>query len=315
MKTILVTGDAGFIGNHICESLINEDHKVVVFDNLSLGTKRNISRLENNERFVFIKGEILKEQEFASIFITHTFDTIFHLAANSDIASSSKSPKVDYLNTFQTTIAVLEQARIHNIKEIIFSSTGAIYGDTNLAVTEDTGPLLPISHYGAAKLASEAFLGAYSHNYGIKVWINRFPNVVGEYATHGAIFDFIKKIRNNNETLEVLGNGEQIKPYIYVKEIVDAILFIWKNSHEEFNVYNIGVDSQTKVSEIASMVIEKMSPKTTIKYTGGNRGWIGDVSQFKYDFTKLKKLGWQPKLTSNEAVKLSIEKILDEQKN
>ncbi len=315
MKTILVTGGAGFIGNHLCEELLNSGYKVVVYDNLSLGTKRNMSRFKDNEMFIFIKGDILNKRKFESIFEEYKFNTIFHLAANSDIASSCKSPKTDFLNTFNTTIEVLENARIHNIKEIVFSSTGAIYGDTNLAVKEDTGPLIPISHYGAAKLASEAYLSAYSHNYGIKIWITRFPNVVGEYATHGAIFDFIKQLKNNSKELKVLGNGQQIKPYIYVKEVVEAILFIWKKSNLDFNVYNIGVDSQTKVSEIAEMIVSTMSLPAKIKYGSSSRGWVGDVSKFKYDFSKLKKLGWRPSLSSNQAVKKAIEKILDEQKN
>jgi len=315
MKTILVTGGAGFIGNHLCEELLSLGYQVVVYDNLSLGSERNITRLFENKNFSFVKGDILNLNEFKNIFNDYHFDTIFHLAANSDIASSSKSPQIDLLNTFQTTVAVLEQARINGVKEIFFSSTGAIYGDTNLAVSEDTGPLIPISHYGAAKLASEGYLSAYSHNYGIKVWITRFPNVVGEYATHGAIYDFIKKLKNNPDELEVLGNGEQIKPYIYVKEIVEAILFVWKNASEEFNVYNIGVNSRTKVSEIAQMVVESMMLPAKIKYTGGSRGWVGDVSEFKYDFSKLKTLGWEPKLSSNEAVKTAVERILIEQSN
>ncbi len=315
MKTILVTGGAGFIGNHVCEELLAQGHKVVAFDNLSLGVERNIARLRTSENFSFIRGDILNEEEFGNVFKKNTIDVIFHLAANSDISNSMKSPDIDYKNTFQTTIAVLEQARINGIKEIIFPSTGAVWGDTNLAVTEDTGPLIPISHYGAAKLASEGFLSAYAHNYGIKVWVTRFPNVVGEYATHGAIYDFIRKLRATPYELEVLGDGQQNKPYIYVKEIVDAILFVWKNSNEEFNVYNIGVDTQTKVSHIAETVISCMSLPAKIRYTGGSRGWVGDVSQFKYDFSKLKKLGWSPRLSSDEAVKIAVDKILEEQNN
>lgn len=313
MKTILVTGGAGFIGNHLCEALLNEGNKVVVYDNLSLGLKRNIQRFSKNKKFKFIKGDILNQKKFGAIFKDHKFDMIFHLAANSDISSSNKNPKTDFFNTFQTTVEVLEQARIHNIKKIFFASTGAIYGDTDLAVKEETGPLIPISHYGAAKLASEGFLSAYSHNYGIQIWIARFPNVVGEYATHGAIYDFIKQLKKNPKELIVLGNGKQIKPYIYVKEIVEAILFICKNTHEEFNVYNIGVDSQTQVSDIAEIVVSLMSVPAKIKYTGGARGWVGDVSKFKYNFSKLKKLGWKPKLSSNEAVALAVKKILEEQ--
>ena len=314
-KNVLVTGGAGFIGNHLCDALLSLGYKLVAYDNLSIGRERNIARFKENNDFTFVKGDILDINEFEKIFKQNSFDMIFHLAANSDIASSSKSPQTDLQNTFQTTIAVLEQARINGIKEMFFCSTGAIYGDTNLAVKEDTGPLVPISHYGAAKLASEGYLSAYSHNYGIKVWIARFPNVVGEYATHGAIYDFIGRLKNNPEVLEVLGNGQQIKPYIYVKEIVDALLFIWNNSNQELNVYNIGVESRTKVSEIAEMVVSAMKLQSPIKYGDGNRGWVGDVSEFKYDSSKLKALGWEPKLSSNEAVRVAIEKILIEQQN
>ena len=315
MKKILITGGAGFIGNHLCEKLLEKGFEVTVYDNLSLGKIRNIERLINHKNFTFIKGDILNRKKFGDIFKKNKFDTIFHLAANSDIGSSFKNPKTDFKNTFLTTIEVLDQAKNNDIKEIFFTSTGAIYGDTNLAVTEKMGPFSPISHYGAAKLASEGFLTAYSHNYGIKIWITRFPNVVGEYATHGAIFDFIKQLKKEPKELKVLGNGKQMKPYIYVKEIVDAILFIWKKADEDVNIYNIGVDSQTKVSDIAKMVISTMSLSSKINYTGGSRGWIGDVSKFKYDFSKLKKIGWKPKLSSDEAVKKAIEKILDEQKN
>ncbi len=313
MKTVLVTGGAGFIGNHLCEELLSQGYRVVAFDNLSLGNERNIARLRSNENFSFIMGDILNEKQLQELFEQNVFDTVFHFAANSDIARSNQSPDTDFKNTFLTTHAVLEQMRKHGVKKIVFASTGAIWGDTAEAVSEDTGPLNPISHYGAAKLASEAYLSAYSHNYEMQVWIVRFPNVVGEYATHGAIYDFIRKLKAEPSELEVLGNGEQIKPYLYVKEVVDAIFFVWKHAGEMLNIFNIGVDSRTKVKEIAQMVIEQMNVPATIRYTGGIRGWVGDVAVFTYNFEKIKQLGWQPKLSSNQAVELAIERILIEQ--
>lgn len=311
MKKILVTGGAGFIGSHLCKFLLNKGHDVFAVDNLSLGRYENIASLVDNPAFQFEKIDILDESSFANIFKGHNIKTIFHLAANSDIAQSHLNPSVDLNNTFLTTMAVLENARINNICEIIFASTSAIYGETSDLITENYGPLNPVSHYGAAKLASEAFLCSYATNYNIKIWIARFPNVIGEHATHGVIYDFINKLRNNSKELKVLGNGEQNKPYLYIKELIEALCFIWEHSKDSVNIFNIGVNSQTKVKKIAEMVISEMGLNAVIKFTGGDRGWIGDVPEFRYDTTKLNKLGWQPKMTSNEAVRTAIKQIIN----
>ncbi|BAO75046.1 NAD-dependent epimerase/dehydratase family protein [Winogradskyella sp. PG-2] len=308
MKSILITGGAGFIGSHLCDALIN-DNKIAVIDNLSLGRMNNIKHLLDNKNFKFIKADILSET-LDAIFAEGNFDTVIHLAANSDIAVSHDNPNVDKDHTFMTTYRVLEMMKKYKTKEIVFSSTSAIYGDTADLLHENYGPLQPASHYGAGKLASEAFISSFVENYGIQAWIVRFPNVVGERATHGVIFDFIKKLNKNNSELEVLGDGEQYKPYLYVKDLVEAILFVWKNSSERLNIYNLGVNSRTKVKDIAVMVIEEMKLDATIKYTGGNRGWIGDVPEFNYDLTKVNTLGWKANNTSNEAVRKAIQYIL-----
>lgn len=308
MKSILITGGAGFIGSHICDALISYN-KITVIDNLSLGRMNNIEHLLDNKNFKFIKADILSET-LDAIFAEGNFDAVIHLAANSDIAVSHDNPDVDKDHTFMTTYQVLEMMKKYKTKEIVFSSTSAIYGDTADLLHENYGPLQPASHYGAGKLASEAFISSFVENYGIQAWIVRFPNVVGERATHGVIFDFIKKLNRNNNELEVLGDGEQYKPYLYVKDLVEAILFVWKNSSERLNIYNLGVNSRTKVKDIAAMVIEEMKLDATIKYTGGNRGWIGDVPEFNYDLTKVNTLGWKANNTSNEAVRKAIQYIL-----
>ena len=308
MNSILVTGGAGFIGSHLCDALIN-DNKITVIDNLSLGRMNNIEHLLDNKNFKFIQEDLLSDK-LDAIFAEGNFDTVIHLAANSDIAVSHDNPNVDKDHTFMTTYRVLEMMKKHKTKEIIFSSTSAIYGDTADVLHEGYGPLKPVSHYGAGKLASEAFISSFVENYGIKAWIVRFPNVVGERATHGVIFDFIKKLNKNNSELEVLGDGEQFKPYLYVKDLVEAILFVWNNSSENLNIYNLGVNSRTKVKDIAALVIEEMKLDASIKYTGGNRGWIGDVPEFNYDLTKINTLGWKAATTSNEAVRKAIQYIL-----
>lgn len=312
---ILVTGGAGFIGSHICDVLIKENHNLIVIDNLVLGKEENIEHLRYHSKFQFIKEDLLNKLILEKIFAENCFDAVFHMAANSDIQKGGKDPVVDYELTFMTTFNVLECMRKYNVKQLVFASTSAVYGETKDLLTENYGPLLPISNYGAGKLASEAYISAFSANYDIQVWITRFPNVVGERFTHGVIYDFIHKLKKNPTELEVLGNGEQYKPYVYVKDLVDGIMFVWQHTSERINIYNLGVESRTKVKEIAQMVIDAMGLNVRIAYTGGDRGWAGDVPEFCYDLTKIHNLGWKAKMTSNEAVRLSIEKALETMKS
>lgn len=307
---LLITGGAGFIGSHLDDALIARGHQLTIVDNLVLGRKENIEHLRESQNFRFIEADLLDMPKMRVIFSEGKFDMVYHLAANSDIQKGGKDPMVDYNLTFNTTFNVLQLLKEFEIKKFFFASTSAIYGETYDVLNEDFGPLKPVSNYGAGKLASEAFISAFSSTYGIQTWITRFPNVVGERFTHGVIYDFIKKLRNNPEELEVLGNGEQCKPYVYVKDLVEAILFVIDHASEKYNVYMIGSDSRTKVKEIASMVIEEMGLNARIRYTGGDRGWVGDVPEFRYDLTKINKLGWSAPHNSNESVRLAIQKAL-----
>jgi UDP-glucose 4-epimerase len=309
---ILITGGAGFIGSHLCDALLSDNkNHVTVIDNLSLGKVGNIEHLINNNRFVFIHDDIFNEKGLSELFETSKFEIVFHLAANSDIAISHSRPDTDLNSTFLTTYKVLEMMRTHGVKKIVFASTSAIYGNPyGQKLSENFGPLLPVSHYGACKLASEAIISSFGENYGIQAWIVRFPNVVGERATHGAIFDFINKANANPVFLEVLGDGEQNKPYVYVKDLVDAILFIQSNTENRINLYNVGVDSRTKVKEIARIVLEETGLSREIRFTGGSTGWVGDVPEFEYDLDKIHKLGWRAKYSSTEAVQEAVRQIV-----
>jgi UDP-glucose 4-epimerase len=307
---VLITGGAGFIGSHLCDCLLGRGDKVTVVDNLILGRIENIQHLIQRTDFKFIEDDLLNTAQLKEIFKLGKFDVVYHLAANSDIQKGGNNPEVDYNLTFNTTFNVLQCIREFGIKKLFFASTSAIYGDTSENLTENFGPLLPVSNYGAAKLASEAFISAFSASYGIQTWITRFPNVVGERFTHGVIFDFIGRLNQNPTVLTVLGNGEQYKPYMYVKDLVEGILFVCENATEQYNVYNLGSETRTRVRDIARIVIEEMGLDSKIEYTGGDRGWVGDVPEFKYDLSKIHSLGWKARYDSDDSVRLAIQKAL-----
>jgi UDP-glucose 4-epimerase len=304
---VLVTGGAGFIGSHIIDSLLSEGYRVVCVDDLSLGKEKNIQQHRENPHFIFIKLDILNKNNFQKVFNEHDFEHVFHLAANSDIAQGAIDLTVDLHKTFMTTFTTLECMKKYKVNNIIFASTSAIYGELDTLLHEDCGPLFPVSFYGASKLASEAYISAFCENFDMKSWIFRFPNVVGERATHGAMFDFINKLRKNPKELVILGDGTQTKPYLYVKDIVDGIFFGWKSAQQKLNYFNLGVDSATTVTKIAEIVVEEMGlSDVKFIYTGGDRGWIGDVPKFQYSLSKINSLGWKAKRTSDEAIRLAV---------
>lgn len=308
---LLVTGGAGFIGSHLCDTLLARGHRVTAIDNLSLGKISNIHHLASNLAFRFYQMDLNKGDDLIKVIKENSIDAVFHLAANSDIGKSFTHPETDLYNTFMTTFNVLNALKICEVKQLIFASTSAIYGELTGKLCEDTGPLKPVSHYGAGKLSSEAFVSSFANNYNIKTWIIRFPNVVGGRATHGVIHDFIKKLKMNQNILEVLGDGHQCKPYLYVKDLISAILLIWEKSTDHLNVFNVGVQSKTTVARIAELVIEEMKLSARISYTGGKRGWVGDVPTFEYSLEKVHQLGWKAELESDEAVRSAIRAILE----
>jgi UDP-glucose 4-epimerase len=220
---------------------------------------------------------------------------------------------VDLRDTFLTTHNLLKVLREHRILNLAFASTSAIYGEHPGLLREDIGPLFPISNYGAMKLASEAAISAALESFLQRVWIFRFPNVVGRRATHGAIYDFVQKLRRNPAELEVLGDGSQEKPYFHVADLLDAMLFIANHAKERLNYFNIGTaDTVTSVRYLAEAVVKRMAPGAKIKYGTGKRGWVGDVPRFNYSVEKLKQLGWQPGLTSHQAVDRAVDEIVAE---
>jgi len=307
----LVTGGAGFIGSHLCDRLLDQGNEVWCVDNLRLGRRRNIAHLEGLPNFHFVELDVLELTALNELFAEARFDAVFHLAANSDIAAGAANYRLDLELNQLTTIGVLEAMRAHAVKRLFFASSSAIFGDTDELLHEDFAPLRPISFYGASKLAAEAYISVFAHTFGGHAVILRFPNVVGERATHGVIYDFLRKLESDRGTLEVLGNGEQSKPYLYVHDLIDAMLIAWNKVDFPLAVYHAAGIGNTSVREIAEITVAAAGrADTRIVYTGGDRGWPGDVPRFRYDISRLQTLGWQPQRHSTDAVRYAIERIL-----
>lgn len=311
MRTILITGGAGFIGSHLVRRLLSENNKVICIDNFTLGSEENIREFISNENFLFIKEDVVNFESIISKIKDEKIDIIYHLAANSDIQKGGKNPQIDIHNTFETTYAALEIARLLGIKNFFYASTSAIYGDKgNVNLKEDMGSLMPISYYGGSKLAGEAIMSAYTHMNEMNVVVFRFPNVIGPNLTHGVIYDFAKKLNSDPKNLEILGNGTQSKPYIYVLDLVDVIMKMTEEIKSGMNIYNIGVTGSTSVTKIADIICEEFGlSDVKYHYTGGNIGWKGDVSKFQYDLSKIENEGWKAKYNSDEAVKETVKNL------
>jgi len=314
MKTMVV-GGAGFIGSHLCDALLADGHKVICIDNFSLGTKKNIEHLQGKEKFVLHKADAADKETLDVIFKKEHPEIVYHMAANSDIQTSAVNPDIEYKNTYTTTYNVLYCMRKYNIKRLFFASTSAVYGNKkNVLLDENTPNLSPISYYGAAKLGSEALISAFTYMNDMCSLIFRFPNVIGPRLTHGVIYDFIKKLQKDNTQLTILGNGRQTKPYIYVTDLVNAIIrFTLFDNKRAMGVslYNLGVSGETSVTHIADILCEKMGLKAVqYHYTGGESGWKGDVPRFQYCIDKIHNAGWKAEYTSDEAVRKTIQEIV-----
>ena len=308
---ILVAGGAGFIGSHLCDALLSKNNTVIVADKLIMGSK-NIEHLSQNTNFKFYEMELANQDNVDKLFKDNKIDIVYHMAANSDIQKSANDTSIDFNDTLLTTRVLLESMRKNNVKNIFFASTSAVYGEMpDIVLNEETGGLKPVSYYGGAKLASEALISSYVSMCDMNAVIFRFPNVIGPRLTHGVVYDFVKKLRNNPKELEILGNGTQCKPYIYVTDLVNAILKLTEQFEPGVDVFNISVLSEgTSVTHIAEIVVDVLGlSDVEFKYTGGDRGWKGDVPRFKYNISKVLATGWKPEYTSDEAVRKAAQSL------
>ncbi len=310
---VLVAGGAGFIGSHLIDRLLADGYSVYCADKLIMGDG-NILHLKGNSNFKFQKIDLSDGESVQKLFLSERFDAVYHLAANSDIQKGGEKPNIDFQDTFMSTRNILEGMRTYHVKNMFFSSTSAVYGEMpDIVLNESTGGIMPVSFYGGAKLASEALISSYVSMCDINALVFRFPNVIGPRLTHGVIFDFINKLRCNSDELEILGDGTQCKPYIHVYDLVEVIAKLSKIWPKGEEVYNISVCGEgTGVTKIADIICSEMGlTDVQYKYTGGDRGWKGDVPRFKYDISKILSTGWKPKYSSDEAVRLTVRETLD----
>ena len=294
---VLVAGGAGFIGSNLIDALLEEGHQVVCVDNYFIGTKENVKHLSGNPNFKMYEQDICDLDALKKIFENEKIEYVFHMAANSDIQASASNPIIEYKNTYSTTFNLLECMRIYGVKKLFFASTSAVYG-------EKMGD-------GGSKLGSEGIISAFSYMNDMQVLIFRFPNVIGPRLTHGVIFDFVKKLKADPTKLQILGDGTQTKPYIYVKDLVDAIMKFKETGKQGITLYNVGVETQTSVTRIADIICEKIGLSgIPYNYTGGRGGWKGDVPKFQYNLDKIHAAGWSATHTSDEAVALTVDNVL-----
>ncbi len=310
-RSILVTGGAGFIGSHLVEALLAENH-VTVLDNFSSGKREFLALHQDNPNFRLIEADLLSPEALEEALTG--VDMVFHLAANPDVKLGAQNTRVHLEQNVLATYNLLEAMRRCGVKRIAFTSTSTVYGEaTKIPTPEDYGPLLPISLYGASKLACEAQISSYCHTFEMQSWIYRFANIVGERGTHGVLVDFIRKLRENPGELEILGSGKQRKSYLEVRDCVRAMLHCVEHSDEQVNVFNVGSEDSVDVTEIANIVSRQMGlTDVRYRYTGGmdGRGWKGDVIVMQLSIEKIKKLGWTPRGGCAHAILAAVKALL-----
>ncbi len=317
MKNILITGAAGMVGSSLISKLIKKkNHFIIGIDNFTLGKKKYIKPLFKYKNFKFLNFDVSKEiknKQLLKILSSKKLSEIWLLAANSDIASGVKKPNVDFKNTFLSSYNFLNNYNhfLNKDTKVIFASSSAIYGSVKGSIYENTSPLKPESFYGSMKAACETFISAYSYKYNIQSYIFRFPNVVGKNLTHGVIYDLTKKILSKQKKIKVLGNGEQCKPYSHVDELISCMIFLKnKKKKELINFFNIGAsDKGVKVRKIVELLIKKFDCKKEVLYQKQKFGWPGDVTSYRYSNVKMKKNGFNFKLSSIQAIKKTVRSL------
>lgn len=297
----IITGAAGFIGSNLVDRLINDGHCVLGIDNLSTGRIEFLEKSLASERFTFLEGDITNKEFLGASFKGGDF--VYHLAANADVRFGLNHPYKDIEQNTIGTFNVLEAMRVNNIFKIGFSSTGSVYGESVQIPTPENAPFpIQTSLYGSSKLSGEALITSYCEGYKFKANIFRFVGILGERYTHGHIYDFYQKLKRDPSQLEVLGDGKQKKSYLYVQDCIDAMLMAEEKMIDNINIYNLGVDSYCEVMDSVKIICNELKISPKLHFTGGKRGWVGDNPFIFLETSKIRSLGWTPKLSIQEGV-------------
>lgn len=306
-----VTGGAGFIGSNMVDRLLqNEANEVTVYDNFVTGRREFLEYAMKNERFRLIEGDTQDLELLTSSMAGCEF--VFHFAANADVRMGTEHPRKDLEQNTIATYNVLEAMRLNGIKKIGFSSTGSVYGEAAVIPTPEDAPFpIQTSLYGASKLACEGLIAAYCEGYDMKAYIFRFVSILGERYTHGHVFDFVKKLKEDSDRLFILGDGHQKKSYLYVQDCLDAILTVTEKTDDRVNIYNLGTDEHCEVRDSASWIAQKLNVTPEFEYAGGTRGWIGDNPFIYLDTKKVRDLGWKPKYTIRQGVEKTVDYLTE----
>jgi len=318
MKSYFIIGGAGFIGSHLVKTLLADQSsaRITIYDNFSSGHLWHLEGADCDPRVLVITAD-LKDLEQLTCSMAGS-DIVYHFASNPDIAKAVKQPDIDFWEGTYLTNNVLEAMRRNSVRQLLYASGSGIYGDTGYVwVKEDHHPMLPISTYGASKLGCEALICSYCYMFGMQASAFRFANVVGPHQTHGVGYDFVRKLMDDHHNLEIFGDGTQSKSYIYISDILDAMRLMEKENIEGFTYFNVATRDYLSVTEIANMSCEIMGLKDVhYCYTGGNRGWKGDVPIIRLSSAKIRKLGWKNQYSTKKAMRLSIQSIYqDAQQN
>ncbi len=300
-RRVVVTGGAGFVGSHLAGRLVG-DNDVTVVDDCSNGRREWVP-----DDAEFVAGDCTDPDTVAEA-ITADVDVVFHFAAAKLV--DTDQPRRQFEDNVAMTYNVLERMRDVGVDRLAFTSSSTVYGEAPRPTPEDYAPLEPISAYGAAKLAEEGLISTYAHSHGLRAWVYRFANIVGPRLRGAVVPDFIEKLRSDPDTLVILGDGHQEKSYMHVEECLDAMLAVVAGADGAFNVYNLGTRTTTSVDRIADIVAEEMGVDPDREYTGGDRGWTGDVPRMRLSVEKLAALGWEPSQSSDEAVRQATRELL-----
>ena len=297
----LVTGGAGFIGSHLVDRLLQDGHHVRAFDNFSTGQRRFLASAQTNDKFELIEGDLIDENQIE--IAMRDVDFVWHLAANADVRSGTDQPRRDLEQNTIATANVLEAMRKNEVRHIVFSSTGSIYGEASVIPTPEDCPMpVQTSLYGASKLACEGMISAYCEGFAMRGWIFRFVSILGERYTHGHIFDFYRRLLNDPDNLHILGNGKQRKSYLYIHDCLNAMFKAVEVAPDAVNVLNLGTDEYVEVNDSVDLITDHLGLTPERSYAGGERGWIGDSPFIFLQCDRMRSLGWQPGLSIRDGI-------------